>query len=158
MKVHSLVRRQRVARPLPEVFEFFSAARNLEQITPPWLRFRLVHESTREVRAGTRLEYRLRLHGIPLRWMSMIEEWDPGRRFVDRQLNGPYRLWRHTHEFTADGDCTIVRDQVRYALPLGRLGDLAEPFVARDLDRIFAYRHDAVTRLLTAPTEAWALR
>lgn len=154
MKVHSLVRGQRVARQLPDVFEFFSEARNLEEITPPWLRFGLEHQSTADIRAGTRLEYRLQLHGIPLRWVSVIEEWDPVHRFVDRQLTGPYRLWHHTHEFSADGDSTIVRDEVRYALPLGLLGELAHPFVARDLGRIFDYRYGAVARLVAAPAAA----
>ncbi len=150
MKVHELVRRQRLQRPLADVFEFFAEARNLEQITPPWLKFGLEHQSTREIRAGTRLEYRLRLHGVPLRWVSVIEEWEPGRRFADRQLDGPYRLWHHTHEFTSDGAGTIVSDKVRYALPLGRLGELAHPWVARDLDRIFAYRHESVSRLVSS--------
>jgi len=94
---------------------------------------------------GTRIDYRLRLHGVPLRWESRIEEWHPGRGFVDRQLRGPYRLWRHRHSFAARDGGTVVRDEVDYALPLGRLGELAHPlFVRRDLERIFAYRQRAV--------------
>ncbi|MBV8991502.1 MAG: SRPBCC family protein [Solirubrobacterales bacterium] len=147
--VHVLERQQLVPRPLGEVFAFFSQAGNLERITPPWLRFRLLTPEPIEMREGTLIEYRLQLHGIPVRWMSRIEEWEDGSTFVDRQLRGPYRLWHHRHEFVAAGDATVVRDRVRYALPFGALGELAHvAFVRRDLARIFGFRRAAVTRLL----------
>ena len=91
------------------------------------------------------IEYRLRLHGLPIRWLTRIEAWEPGRRFVDVQLRGPYRLWHHTHTFTPYDGGTLMRDQVRYALPLGPLGRAARTaLVRRDLDRIFDFRHGAV--------------
>lgn len=147
--VHRLEREQLVARPLTEVFAFFSQARNLEQITPPWLRFKLLSPEPIEMGVGTLIEYRLHGHGLPLRWVSRIEEWKPGSGFVDRQLRGPYRLWHHRHGFAAAGDRTVVRDHVNYALPLGMLGELAHrALVRRDLTRIFGFRQAAVTRLL----------
>ncbi|MGB0097400.1 MAG: SRPBCC family protein [Solirubrobacteraceae bacterium] len=147
--VHRLEREQLVARPLTEVFAFFAQARNLEQITPPWLRFKLLSPEPIEMGVGTLIEYRLHVHGLPLRWVSRIEEWEPGRGFVDRQLRGPYRLWHHRHGFAAAGDGTVVRDHVNYALPLGMLGELAHrALVRRDLTRIFGFRQAAVTRLL----------
>jgi ligand-binding SRPBCC domain-containing protein len=98
---------------------------------------------------GALIDYRLHLHRLPVRWTSRIEEWEPGRGFVDRQLRGPYRLWHHRHTFTAQDGGTVVGDVVDYALPLGRLGELAHPlFVRRDLDRIFAYRQRAVEQAL----------
>ena len=149
MSIHRLQRRQRVDAPLERVFAFFARAQNLERITPPWLRFEVTTPEPIEMGVGTLIDYRLHLHRIPLRWTSRIEEWQPGRGFVDRQLRGPYQLWHHRHWFEADGDATIVGDEVHYALPLGRLGDLALPlFVARDLGRIFDYRHHAVSLLL----------
>jgi hypothetical protein len=75
---HLLEREQRVARPLAEVFEFFARASSLERITPPWLSFRLAGEQLSELQPGTLLEYRLRVHGMPLRWVSQIELWEPG--------------------------------------------------------------------------------
>ena len=137
-----------------EVFEFFSDARNLESITPPWLRFRVVTEGPLELGRGTLIEYRLRLHRLPIRWLTRIEEWQPGRRFVDVQVEGPYELWHHTHAFepAADPSQTVVRDLVRYALPLGPLGSLAHvAFVRRDLGRIFDFRRDEVGRRLAGP-------
>jgi ligand-binding SRPBCC domain-containing protein len=149
MSPRSLERAQLVTRSAEDVFEFFARAHNLERITPPWLRFEVLTPEPVTMRAGTVIDYRLRLHGLPLRWTSRIEEWRPGRGFVDRQVRGPYRLWHHRHEFEPHADGTIVRDRVTYALPLGRLGELAgEPLVARDLERIFDFRRDTVRRLL----------
>ena len=141
---------QVVRRPPGDVFEFFSEAANLEGITPPWLHFRLLTPAKVEMRAGVKIEYRLRLHGIPLGWTSLIEVWEQDVRFVDCQIRGPYRLWRHEHRFTAvdGGAATRVQDRVDYLLPLGRLGGLALPLVRHDLRRIFDYRYAAVADLL----------
>jgi ligand-binding SRPBCC domain-containing protein len=150
VKVHLLERSQRIARPPEEVFAFFSDAHNLEAITPDWLRFRIVTPGRIEMAPGALIEYRLRLHGLPIRGLTRIEEWEPGRRFVDVQVRGPYRLWHHTHEFEPDGDgATLVRDRVSYALPLGPLGELAQrAVVARDLDRIFDHRLASVSKVM----------
>lgn len=150
MRVHRLEREQVVARPFGEVFQFFSAARNLELITPPWLAFEVLSAEPEPMREGTLISYRLKLRGVPLRWQSRIEEWEPGRRFVDMQVRGPYRLWRHRHEFEAlDDGGTLVRDRVDYALPLGPLGSVAHAaFVGRDLEKIFDFRREAVEREL----------
>jgi ligand-binding SRPBCC domain-containing protein len=149
MTEHVLEREQLVPRAVGEVFEFFAGARNLERITPPWLRFEVLTPEPIAMAPGTLIDYRLRLRGIPLRWLSRIEEWEHERGFVDRQLRGPYRLWHHRHEFVACAGGTIVRDRVRYALPLGWLGALAHAaFVRRDLERIFDHRRAAVRRLL----------
>jgi ligand-binding SRPBCC domain-containing protein len=149
MGLHRLERAQFVARPLAEVFEFFSAARNLELLTPPWLRFELLQPEPTRMRVGTLIAYRLHLHGMPLRWVSQIEAWEPGASFVDRQLLGPYRLWHHRHDFEARDGGTLVRDEVHYAISLGALGELADrALIASDLKRIFDFRRQAVLRLL----------
>ena len=85
-----------------EVFSFYADAFNLEAITPPWLGFRVVTPGPIEMKPGAMIEYRLKLHGIPVRWLTEIEIWEPGRRFVDTQVRSPYRLWRHTHFFEDD--------------------------------------------------------
>jgi ligand-binding SRPBCC domain-containing protein len=147
VRVHRLEREQLVPAPPADVLAFFAEARNLERLTPAWLRFEVLTPEPVRMAPGTLLEYRLRLHGLPLRWLTRIEEWERDRAFVDRQLRGPYRLWRHRHEFEARGAGTLVRDRVDYALPVGFLGELARrAFVGRDLDRIFDFRRDAVRR------------
>ncbi len=147
--MHELHREQVVARPLDEVFEFFSRAGNLKLLTPPQMRFEMITPEPIAMHVGTLIEYRLRVHGVPLRWISRIEEWDEDRRFADRQLKGPYKLWLHSHEFEAVPAGTRVSDHVRFELPLGLLGELGGlPLVRRDLGRIFDYRREAVEKLL----------
>jgi len=149
VKVHRLERAQLLRHPLDEVFAFFSQARNLGRITPSWLSFNVLTPEPISMQVGTLIEYKLRVHGVPLRWVSRIEAWEPGRAFIDRQIRGPYALWHHRHTFEAAENGTIVRDTVDYGLPLGPLGELAHRlFVRHDLERVFEYRHEAVERLL----------
>jgi ligand-binding SRPBCC domain-containing protein len=146
---HVLEREQVVARPLSEVFAFFADARNLERLTPPWLRFQILTRGAIEMAPGARIEYRLRLHGVPVRWVTLIETWDELRSFTDLQQRGPYRRWHHTHTFSEHAQGTLVGDRVRYELPLGPLGELAHAlFVRRDLERVFEYRRETIARLL----------
>jgi ligand-binding SRPBCC domain-containing protein len=151
MRIVVFEREQRLPGSPGEVFEFFADARNLEAITPPLLRFRVVTPDPIEMRVGAFIQYRLRLHGVPIRWDTIIQAWEPPHRFVDVQVRGPYALWHHTHTFTAAADGTDMRDVVRYAIPLGPLGALADRLlVRRDLDAIFDFRASAVPALLSA--------
>jgi ligand-binding SRPBCC domain-containing protein len=146
---HQLKRVQEVSLPIDEVFAFFANAENLEALTPPFLGFQILSPLPIEMREGARIDYSLSLAGIPLKWRTHITCWEPGRRFVDEQESGPYALWRHTHEFEAQGSTTVVRDLVEYREPLGVLGWVAHvAFVQRTLVKIFDYRHEQVARLL----------
>ena len=121
-----------------EVFPFFGDATNLNLITPPWLNFEIVTPGPIEMRAGTLIDYRLRVRGVPLRWRTRINEWEPPRRFVDEQIRGPYRLWIHKHVFEPREGGTLARDFVRYAVPLDFL---AHRWLVRpDVERIFEFR------------------
>ena len=135
------------------MFGFFADAHNLESITPPLLRFRVLTPSPIEMRVGTLIQYRLRLRGVPVSWLTSIQAWEPPHRFVDVQVRGPYALWHHTHELEPDGaGGTVMTDTVRYAIGLGVLGELARRLVvARDLEQIFAFREAAVLRALRRP-------
>jgi ligand-binding SRPBCC domain-containing protein len=147
---HVLVREQRLPGSPDAVFPFFGDAGNLEAITPSWLSFRIVTPRPIDMRAGALIEYRLTLHRLPVSWLTRIEEWVPGERFVDMQLVGPYKLWHHTHEFRPDGaGGTVMRDTVRWALPFGPAGELARrAFVQRDLEAIFDFRRERVAQLI----------
>lgn len=151
MHTYTLQREQRLSGTPKQVFAFFGDARNLEAITPPLLQFRMVTPDPITMGAGTQLRYRLKVRGLPVSWLTLIQEWDPPHRFVDEQLEGPYALWHHTHTFEPDGDGgTVMRDVVRYALPLGSLGDLAHRAIVRpDLERIFDFRAQAVAARFT---------
>ncbi len=132
-----------------DVFSFFADARNLEMITPSFLRFHIL-KAPETLFEGATIDYRLRLHRIPLRWHTRIDVWDPPRTFVDTQSRGPFRSWRHTHEFEELDGGTVVRDVVRYELPLGPLGDLLiGGTIERDVALIFAYRRTRLLELLS---------
>jgi ligand-binding SRPBCC domain-containing protein len=155
MKVHVLERSQVVARPRSDVFAFFADARNLEAITPAFLHFEILPPIPQVIRPGTLIDYRLSLFGVPFRWRTRIEAVEPEARFVDVQVRGPYRLWHHSHSFEDVPGGTRVGDRVRYALPLGLLGEAAHPiFVKRTLDRIFDHRRDRIAEILGASPRA----
>ncbi len=149
MKESLMEREALVERPLVEVFAFFSDPTNLEALTPPWLKFRVLNPPQLPLQEGVTIDYALRLRGLPLRWRSLISRWDPPHAFVDEQLRGPYRLWVHTHTFEARGDSTLVRDSVRYAVLGGALVDRL--LVRRDLERIFDYRSKSLREALGLP-------
>ncbi len=157
IRFHTLRRKQWIPRPLDEVFAFFSDARNLEEITPPWLGFRILTPGPIRIAEGTRIHYRLRLHGIPVRWTTEIRRWNPPFRFVDVQLGGPYRLWHHTHRFEPKGGGTLMTDIVRYRLPfriIGRVIHLLK--VRRDVERIFDYRFRRIREVFGSAVAAEA--
>jgi ligand-binding SRPBCC domain-containing protein len=130
--------------PLPpaELFPFFGDAANLDAITPPWLHFRIITPPPISMRAGTLIDYRLRVHGLPLRWRTHISAWQPPHRFVDEQVRGPYRQWIHEHTFEPRDGGTLARDVVRYAVPFDLL--LHRWFVRPDIERIFEFRTAAL--------------
>ena len=134
----------RLPTPIVEVFEFFSDAHNLEEITPPWLHFSVQTPAPIEMKRGALIDYRLRLHGIPIRWRTEITAWEPPYRFVDEQLRGPYRYWRHEHTFEEKDNETIARDQVDYSVPGGAL--IHWLLVKSDVRRIFEYRGQILAR------------
>jgi ligand-binding SRPBCC domain-containing protein len=136
-------------RPLDEVFDFFADAGNLEAITPPELRFKILTPLPIEMHPGRLIQYQMSLYGVPFKWLTEISVWEPGVRFVDQQLSGPYKVWIHEHRFTAiSPDKTHIFDTVQYALPLEPFGRLAHGLVRAKLDRIFSYREQQVALLL----------
>jgi len=132
--------------PIEKVFEFFSDAHNLESLTPPFLKFRVITPDPIVMTAGTHIRYKLKLRGIPIHWESEITIWEPPDLFVDEQLHGPYRLWRHEHRFAARDGGTEVSDHVEYAVFGGSL--INRLLVAPDVRKIFAYRQSKLSELL----------
>jgi len=147
---------QIIERSRGETFAFFSDAFNLERLTPPFLRFRILSRPPIVMAAGTLLEYRLSLFGVSFYWKTLIESWTPEESFVDVQVKGPYSFWRHTHTFEDAGpDRTLMRDRVEYRMPAGVLGRIARSaFIARSLDDIFDYRATMTARLLAPSRDA----
>jgi ligand-binding SRPBCC domain-containing protein len=132
-------------RPSEEVFDFFADAFNLETITPPLLRFQVATLRPIAMHGGALIDYRLRLRGFPIQWRTEITGWEPPFRFVDEQVRGPYRLWRHLHTFVEHDGGTLMTDQVDYAVPGGPLVHALA--VRGDVRRIFEYRERKMTEL-----------
>jgi len=147
MRTYILEREQWLPRPIDEVFAFFSRPENLHMITPSWLDFRMV-EAPKALAVGSLIRYRLRWHGVPIRWTTEISEWNLPHGFVDRAVSGPYAWWNHEHWFVAKDGGTTMSDRVTYALPLGWAGKLAHwMLVKRDTEELFDFRARAMRRL-----------
>ncbi len=138
---------QFLPQPRENVFQLFSDAFQLEKLTPAWLQFSVLTPAPIEIAAGTIIDYRLKLHGIPIVWQSVISAWEPPSRFVDRQTRGPYRRWNHEHVFESAPGGTLCRDVVDYDVIGGRL--IHSLFVRPDLLKIFAFRHDRLSRMFS---------
>lgn len=144
MRVHEYQSKLWLPRPPKEIFHFFADAANLDAITPAWLHFRITTPQPVAMREGTLIDYNLRVRGLPLRWRTRINVWQPSHCFVDEQISGPYRLWIHEHRFDSCDGGTVVRDHVRYAVALDWL--VHRWFVRRDIEQIFLFRAGALQR------------
>ena len=146
-KGYRLETRLLLKESIGNVFEFFSNVHGLETLTPPWLNFKVRSMNRSMIGEGAEIDYKLRVHGIPLRWKSRILDWDPPFRFVDEQIVGPYRWWHHEHQFVECDEGTWVTDRVDYGVPLGWLSHRL--IVSRDLQRIFRFRHEKLLEQFT---------
>lgn len=149
MKIYTLKRSQKLNQNLESVFSFFEKPENLQKLTPQHLSFKILTPSPIAMKVGSEIDYVIRLNGVPLKWKTLITHYVPLEMFVDKQIKGPYALWEHTHRFSRDGEGTLIEDEVRYALPMGILGQMAHAlWVKRQLKGIFDYRAKVVNTLL----------
>ena len=130
-----------------ELFDFFSSINNLDLITPPVLKFRILGNKNIQIRDGSIFKYRLSLHGVPFTWKSKINNWDPPIKFVDEQIRGPFLIWSHLHKFSRENEFTIIEDIVDYKVPGGFL--IHELFVRKDLINIFSFRFEKLKNLFS---------
>jgi uncharacterized protein len=130
-----------------QVFSFFSKAENLEILTPPWLNFHILDKSTPEIAKETLINYQLKIHGVPVKWRTLIKEWNPDSSFVDFQLKGPYRKWHHLHTFEKVPGGTLISDDVTFEIPGWIFGKLLLPLVKTDVQKIFNYRQKRIKEL-----------
>lgn len=145
---------QYIPETLENIFSFFSKAENLQEITPKFLDFKIISKSTQEIQPGTLITYSMKLHGFPIQWKTLIKEYVPNKYFIDNQEQGPYSLWYHRHEFERVGNGTLIRDIVKYKLPMGLIGkNLVGAFVAKDVQKIFDYRRKTICKIFPGFTQ-----
>ena len=135
-----LERQTVIDQPIDVVFSFFSDASNLEVLTPPWLNFNILTVLPIKMKTGTQINYKLKLHGIPVKWQSDIKKWDPPNKFVDEQTKGPYTKWVHTQEFTETAHGILINDRLEYQVPGGFISNFL--YVRNQLNQIFDYRQN----------------
>jgi ligand-binding SRPBCC domain-containing protein len=126
-----------VPSSIGETFAFFSDAMNLEKLTPRWLKFNVRTPPPLMMREGLEIDYVISLRGLAIPWKTRIDVWEPGVRFVDRQVAGPYLWWNHEHRFEQVPDGTRVIDHVEF---VPRVRWITNEFVRRDVQRIFEFR------------------
>lgn len=149
MAEHILTRKLTLNLPIERVFGFFADAGNLERITPPELNFKIITPQPIEIKKNALIDYRLKLRGFPVKWQTIISEWNPPHVFVDEALKSPYKQWIHRHTFTElSENQTLIEDEVKYRLPFEPFGDLAHIFVRRELNYIFDFRQKTVANIL----------
>lgn len=148
MKTWTIHKESKINATLSQVFEFFSKAENLEKLTPEFLNFKILTPPPIKMKKGLEIDYEIRLYGFPIRWKTLIEEWNPPHLFIDTQLSGPYSLWHHTHKFTEENGYTIVQDDVVYR-PKGFIfaGIINHLFVKKDIEKIFNYREKTINSI-----------
>ena len=152
MKVHTFESKIWLPQPIDDIFLFFADARNLERITPLFLKFTVIDPAPITMARGVRIRYRLRLRGIPISWESEITTWEPPHGFVDEQRHGPYRSWRHEHRFDKRDGGTALTDHVEYSVWGGSIVNAL--FVQRDVRAIFNYRSHTLTELFAVAKHA----
>jgi len=147
---HVFVAEQFVAKSQSEVFAFFSEAKNLEKISPSYLRFYVKSQSPSALQEGAIIDYRLKVRGVGAKWRSKILNWNPPNGFSDLQELGPYRYWFHTHSFYPVPGGTLIQDLVRYQLPFAPFGDwIAQKYVRHEIQQIFSYRQKIVGEMFS---------
>lgn len=137
-----------IEQPLDTVFAFFSKAKNLEKVTPPKLRFKILTPLPINMHRGTLIDYQIRLLAVPFKWQTKITLWEPPFRFQDVQLKGPYKKWKHTHLFEAVDGGTQMTDEVVYQIPFAPLSPILHTmFIKGQIESIFAYRKEQLDTL-----------
>lgn len=139
--MHTLTKETIINRPLKDVFNFFSKAENLNEITPPDMQFQILTPLPINIQKGTLIDYKIKVNGIPFKWKTLISTWEPPYRFVDEQLKGPYNTWIHEHTFEERDGKTYMKDVVKFKSP----GWILEPlinalFIEKKVKGIFEYR------------------
>jgi ligand-binding SRPBCC domain-containing protein len=143
------VKESRIAAPIDRVFAFHETPDALIRLTPPWEKVE-IEKGGGSIRPGSRVVLITRFGPFRLRWIAEHLEYDPPNLFADRQVSGPFASWYHRHIFRSEGtNATILRDEIEYQLPLGRLGRVfGGPMIAAKLQRMFDYRHDQTKKNL----------
>jgi len=151
MKIYCLSKSQIVKRPLQEVFDFFKRPENLAKITPKSLGFKILTPLPLKMREGMIIDYTVKPVLIRIHWRTLITAYEPPYKFIDEQMKGPYIFWHHTHTFEEVDEGTKIKDEVRYVIPFGWLGQMVHALlIKRQLESIFDFRTKVIDKYFTS--------
>ena len=149
MKLNEINSEQFINIKIQNVFDFFSKPENLQEITPKRLGFNIITPGPIEMEKGTVIDYYIKISYIPIRWRTIITNYNPPYKFVDQQIKGPYSFWHHTHTFSKLNGGTLIKDNIKYLVPFGIIGKIINKiWIKRDLENIFDYRKNKIKILL----------
>lgn len=154
--MYKLVRSQQLNCNIETAWHFFSSPHNLARITPGDMNFKVTSKDAHEnIYPGMTIDYTVTpLLGIPVAWRTKILQVDEWKSFTDYQLKGPYKTWKHFHEFIPNDQGVLMKDTVDYTLPFGIVGDITHALlVKKKLDYIFNYRYRVLEKLFNAKKE-----
>lgn len=126
------------------------------RLIPPWEHVAVL-ERDRPIADGAVADLLIGRWSLSFRWKLVHDQVIPGRQFIDFQVKGPFKSWRHTHLFVPDGeDASYLEDKIEYELPFGEVGRrLGQWKVERKLTRLFDYRHTiTLNTMLAEATQA----
>ncbi|MFO7748985.1 MAG: TIGR01777 family oxidoreductase [Desulfobacteraceae bacterium] len=142
MTSHLYTRKTRIKAPVEAVFSWHARQGAISRLTPPWAPLKLLARNRNGIEKGVRVKFKIRPFGLPMIWKAEHTEYMENRLFKDRQIQGPFAFWEHTHLFDPDGNsASSMTDQIRFKLPFGILATPFHRFAEKELDRMFAYRH-----------------
>ena len=143
------VKESRIAAPPEVVFAFHESPGAFQRLTPPWEHVKII-EGGNSLKPGARVIISVPLGPLHVRWIAEHTEYEPGRLFADRQVQGPFSSWYHRHLFLDDGEGgTLLRDEVDYEPPMGIVGRmLAGNLLRSKLEKMFDYRHEVTRRIV----------
>jgi len=148
MTAHLFKSEQLMPRPVEQVFDFFKRPENLDAVTPKNLGFKILTPSPIIMQKGAVIDYTIQIYGIPMQWQTLITDYNPPCSFTDTQVKGPYKTWIHTHRFSAQGDGTLMVDEVEYSIAYGLIGEMARIlFVKREIEKIFNHRRKIMNQV-----------
>lgn len=137
----SFIKKTRLNESADKVYAWHLEAGAFEALNPSWEPVEVVSRPER-LTEGARVELRMKVGPLPVRWTALHQNFEPGRRFDDISVRGPFKSWHHKHLFVPREEGMEMVDSIEFKLFGGALVNRALGWIVRGrLEKMFAYRH-----------------
>jgi ligand-binding SRPBCC domain-containing protein len=149
LKLYQIKIKQNLPISVDKAWEFLSNPKNLKEITPKYMNFRILSGADRSIFAGQIIQYKVTpMLGISTKWVTEITHVKDKEYFVDEQRFGPYALWHHKHFIKKIDGGVEMEDVIDYKIPFGIIGQIAHPIIVKNkLKQIFKFRENKLKEL-----------